>query len=272
MDHDTAFEAIRISPGNGFVHETEGRVIPNGGRDIGFTMGSAGKDADPFEKTARHHSVLKGHGQRITHLREHAAGFPDCRCEGTSCASRRAHAVGRAHGPAPLQRLQALPRPRPALRVRVAGTVDQPCRPAGQRVQVPSPRPLDRLESRPRFDRLHLIGNNTRFLILAAPGVFPNLASHAFAAMTPVDGRRPAECPWSWPSRRGDVRGSVAVLRQHVQGGRRKVIHSGLSSLRIEGEYMRYTEPDGVPKELHVMPYAATPAAACATPIPFPKR
>jgi len=39
------------------VHETEGRVIPNGGRDIGFTMGSAGKDADPFEKTARRHDV-----------------------------------------------------------------------------------------------------------------------------------------------------------------------------------------------------------------------
>jgi len=36
-----------------------------------------------------------------------------------------------------------------------------------------------------RFDRRHLIGNNTRFLILGAPGAFPNLASRgALAAMT----------------------------------------------------------------------------------------
>lgn len=35
-----------------------------------------------------------------------------------------------------------------------------------------------------QFRRLHLIGNNTRFLILGAPGVFPNPASFALAAMT----------------------------------------------------------------------------------------
>ena len=33
------------------------------------------------------------------------------------------------------------------------------------------------------FTRLHLIANNTRFLILGAPGCFPNLASFALDAM-----------------------------------------------------------------------------------------
>ena len=35
-----------------------------------------------------------------------------------------------------------------------------------------------------QFGRLHLILNNTRFLVLGEPGVFPNLASFALAAMT----------------------------------------------------------------------------------------
>ena len=34
-----------------------------------------------------------------------------------------------------------------------------------------------------QFTRMHLIANNTRFLILGAPGCFPNLASFALAAM-----------------------------------------------------------------------------------------
>ena len=34
-----------------------------------------------------------------------------------------------------------------------------------------------------QFTRLHLIANNTRFLIPGAPGCFPNLASLALAAM-----------------------------------------------------------------------------------------
>ena len=35
-----------------------------------------------------------------------------------------------------------------------------------------------------QFARLHLISNNTRFLILGEPGCFPNLASFALAGMT----------------------------------------------------------------------------------------
>jgi 3-hydroxyisobutyrate dehydrogenase len=40
----TAFEVIRASSGNSFVHETESQVILNGSYDIGFTMDLAVKD------------------------------------------------------------------------------------------------------------------------------------------------------------------------------------------------------------------------------------
>ena len=44
MDLNTAYEAIRISSGNSFVHETESQVILNGSRDINFTMDLVIKD------------------------------------------------------------------------------------------------------------------------------------------------------------------------------------------------------------------------------------
>ena len=40
----TAYEVIRESSGNSFVHETESQVILNGSYDIGFTMDLAVKD------------------------------------------------------------------------------------------------------------------------------------------------------------------------------------------------------------------------------------
>ena len=40
----TAYEVIRASSGNSFVHETESQVILNGSYDIGFTMDLAVKD------------------------------------------------------------------------------------------------------------------------------------------------------------------------------------------------------------------------------------
>jgi 3-hydroxyisobutyrate dehydrogenase len=45
VDLRTAFEAIRASSGNSFVHETESQVILNGSYNIGFTMDLACKDA-----------------------------------------------------------------------------------------------------------------------------------------------------------------------------------------------------------------------------------
>ncbi|MCX8515900.1 MAG: NAD(P)-dependent oxidoreductase, partial [Alphaproteobacteria bacterium] len=44
LDLATAYEAIRASSGNSFVHETEGQLILNGSYDIDFTMDLALKD------------------------------------------------------------------------------------------------------------------------------------------------------------------------------------------------------------------------------------
>ena len=41
---ETAYEVIRASSGNSFVHETESQVILNGSYDIGFTLDLAAKD------------------------------------------------------------------------------------------------------------------------------------------------------------------------------------------------------------------------------------
>jgi 3-hydroxyisobutyrate dehydrogenase len=53
LDMNTAYEAIRISSGNSFVHETESQVILNGSRDINFTMDLVIKDVGLFDQLAR---------------------------------------------------------------------------------------------------------------------------------------------------------------------------------------------------------------------------
>ncbi|MGA8261884.1 MAG: NAD(P)-dependent oxidoreductase [Arenicellales bacterium] len=57
MDLDTTYEAIRISSGNSFVHETESQVILNGSRDINFTMDLVIKDVSLFQEIAESHGV-----------------------------------------------------------------------------------------------------------------------------------------------------------------------------------------------------------------------
>ena len=52
MDLSTTYEAIRISSGNSFVHETESQVILNGSRDINFTMDLVVKDISLFQAVA----------------------------------------------------------------------------------------------------------------------------------------------------------------------------------------------------------------------------
>ncbi|WP_394934935.1 NAD(P)-dependent oxidoreductase [uncultured Ilumatobacter sp.] len=52
VDLATTYEAFRISSGNSFVHETEGQVILNGGRDISFTMDLVLKDIGLFQDIA----------------------------------------------------------------------------------------------------------------------------------------------------------------------------------------------------------------------------
>jgi len=52
MDLNTTYEAIRISSGTSFVHETESQVILNGSRDISFTMDLVSKDIGLFQAVA----------------------------------------------------------------------------------------------------------------------------------------------------------------------------------------------------------------------------
>ena len=52
LDLNTTWEALRISSGNSFVHETESQVILNGSRDISFTMELVRKDIGLFQKVA----------------------------------------------------------------------------------------------------------------------------------------------------------------------------------------------------------------------------
>ncbi|MBX2885607.1 MAG: NAD(P)-dependent oxidoreductase [Granulosicoccus sp.] len=57
LDMNVTYEAIRISSGNSFVHETEGQVILNGSRDINFTMDLVSKDIGLFQSIAERHNV-----------------------------------------------------------------------------------------------------------------------------------------------------------------------------------------------------------------------
>ena len=57
MDLNTTYEAIRISSGNSFVHETESQVILNGSRDINFTMDLVIKDVSLFQAIAKREGV-----------------------------------------------------------------------------------------------------------------------------------------------------------------------------------------------------------------------
>ena len=57
MDLSTSFEAIKISSGNSFVHETESQVILNGSRDISFTMDLVAKDIGLFQDIADRYNI-----------------------------------------------------------------------------------------------------------------------------------------------------------------------------------------------------------------------
>lgn len=57
MQLNTAYEAIRISSGNSFVHETESQVILNGSRDINFTMDLVLKDISLFQNIADKNNI-----------------------------------------------------------------------------------------------------------------------------------------------------------------------------------------------------------------------
>jgi len=57
IDLATTYEAIRVSSGNSFVHETESQVILNGSRDINFTIDLVRKDIGLFQQVADRSNV-----------------------------------------------------------------------------------------------------------------------------------------------------------------------------------------------------------------------
>jgi 3-hydroxyisobutyrate dehydrogenase len=57
MDLATTYEAIRISSGTSFVHETESQMILNGCRNIDFSMDLVMKDIGLFQKIAEANGV-----------------------------------------------------------------------------------------------------------------------------------------------------------------------------------------------------------------------
>lgn len=57
IDLATTYEAIRISSGNSFVHETESQLILSGARDVNFTMDLVQKDIGLFQNLAESHGV-----------------------------------------------------------------------------------------------------------------------------------------------------------------------------------------------------------------------
>ena len=57
LDLATTYDAIRISSGTSFVHETESQVILSGGRNVDFTMDLIQKDIGLFQQLAEAHGV-----------------------------------------------------------------------------------------------------------------------------------------------------------------------------------------------------------------------
>lgn len=57
IDLATTYEAIKISSGTSFVHETESQLILNGSRDVNFTMDLILKDIGLFQTIAERYNV-----------------------------------------------------------------------------------------------------------------------------------------------------------------------------------------------------------------------
>ena len=57
MDLGMTYEAIAMSSGTSFVHETESQLILSGSRDVNFTMDLVQKDIGLFQKIADDHGV-----------------------------------------------------------------------------------------------------------------------------------------------------------------------------------------------------------------------
>lgn len=76
LDLATTYEAIRISSGTSFVHETESQLILSGNRDVDFTMDLVLKDIGLFQALAETHGVpLEISPQIIAMMRDGQARY-----------------------------------------------------------------------------------------------------------------------------------------------------------------------------------------------------
>ncbi len=72
LDLNTTYEAIRISSGNSFVHETESQVILNGSYNINFTMDLVVKDVSLFDDLSQRLEAPLEISPLIRHIFEEA--------------------------------------------------------------------------------------------------------------------------------------------------------------------------------------------------------
>ncbi len=118
-----------------------------------------------------------------------------------------------------------------------------------------------------QFQRLELIANNTRFLILAEPGTFPNLASMFLAAMT----RRLADDWLAAHGRRVLVAETFCDPQRFAGTMYRAAGWQGLGKTkgyaRMNGQY---TDPHGQPKEILVARLRPDACRILSDPQPLP--
>ena len=114
---------------------------------------------------------------------------------------------------------------------------------------------------------MHLIANNTRFLIPGAPGCFPNLASFALAAMI-----RRLSADWSAAYGHSLLLAETFVDPSKFCGYMYKA--AGWTPLGRTKGYARangrYTDPHGVLKDLHVFPLHRDTRSRMCAPDPLP--
>lgn len=94
IDLGTTYEAIRISSGNSFVHETESQMILNGCRDINFTTDLVLKDIGLFQAIADRAGVpLEVNPLVIGIMKDTAARYGE-RCQSDEVIRRLEEATG----------------------------------------------------------------------------------------------------------------------------------------------------------------------------------
>ncbi|MYG27848.1 MAG: DUF4338 domain-containing protein [Boseongicola sp. SB0677_bin_26] len=118
-----------------------------------------------------------------------------------------------------------------------------------------------------QFRRLEMVANNTRFLVLSEPGVFPNLASRFLAGMT-----RRLSADWLEAHGHGVLLAETFCDPEAFAGTMyRAAGWEGLGETkgfaRANG---RYTDPHGRPKEIFVTALRPDARALLSSPRPLP--